>query len=234
MVIVVPVGGLGTRIKHLLPPNTPKPMMEFYGKPFLEYQFKLLAGQGYKKFVLSVGYGAEKIQKYFGEGKKFGVKIRYVPDGVEPLGFGGCIKNAIKDLRDEYFGIMDGDTYLPINYRRVEEVYNLSEKKALIVVTCRFPKRYDGNISLSNQDISEIRENYSGNTKRLSHVDCGFRIINTQSLKKFPKTRFHMREFFVSLIEKKEVIGYKAERRFREIGNPEAIYDFMRYLKHVS
>src|SRR3989339_74649 len=123
MKVVIPVGGYGTRVSALLPPGEPKAMMRFAGKPFLEYQIELLAGQGVTEIILSVLHLSEKIKDYFGDGHKWGVKISYVDDGDFPLGTGGCLKKVAQTITDPYLAVLDGDTYLTLDIRLVEKSF---------------------------------------------------------------------------------------------------------------
>lgn len=233
MQIVIPVGGYGTRVSHLLPAKTPKAMMEFRGKPFLEYQIGLLSQQGYRDVILSVYYNQKKIRDYFGDGSKWGIKISYVADGVEPLGFGGNIKKVAEKIENDYFGMLDGDTYLPINLPRVEQEYIKNRKAALITITKYYPSYYSGNVEIKGKYVTSIRpNNYGQNLGKIEYIECGFRIINTKTITYFPKKIFHLHDLFQILIAKKELIGYKAERRFREIGCPEGVKDYEKYLKN--
>ena len=50
-------------------------MIEFHGKPFLEYLVELLRDQGFERLLLLLGYLPEKIRDYFGDGSRWGVRI---------------------------------------------------------------------------------------------------------------------------------------------------------------
>ena len=79
----------------------------------------LLKCQGYKELIILTGFLGNQMKEYLGNGKKYGITIKYCSDGSTLLGTGGAIKNAI-DLLPENFFIMYGDTYLPINFIEVE------------------------------------------------------------------------------------------------------------------
>jgi dTDP-glucose pyrophosphorylase len=56
------------------------------------------------------------IQRDFGDGAAFGVRLDYSFDGPKLLGTGGAIKRALPLLGDEFF-VLYGDSYLPVEYR---------------------------------------------------------------------------------------------------------------------
>ena len=107
MQIVILCGGKATRL-YPLTKKIPKSMMRFEGKPFLEQQLDLLKKNRIFDIVLCVGYKAEQIKKYFGDGKNFGVEIKYSSDKKKLLGTGGALKKA-ENLLEDSFLVMWGD-----------------------------------------------------------------------------------------------------------------------------
>ncbi|MFC1954065.1 NDP-sugar synthase, partial [Chloroflexota bacterium] len=76
MQVAILAGGLATRLGELAR-NQPKSMLKVCGKTFLEYQLELLTRGGVKDIILCIGYMGEQIERYFGDGKRYGVNIRY-------------------------------------------------------------------------------------------------------------------------------------------------------------
>ena len=70
------VGGMGTRLLPLTL-KTPKPMLQVAGVPFTEHQIRKAAGAGISEIVLATSYKSELFEPYFGDGEKFGIKIKY-------------------------------------------------------------------------------------------------------------------------------------------------------------
>jgi mannose-1-phosphate guanylyltransferase len=99
-------GGLGTRLRPLTE-NLPKPMALVANRPWLEHVIIHLKNQGIRDFVMTVKHYPEQIRSYFGDGKKWGVQIRYAFE--ETLkGTAGAIKNA-EPLLDERFIVVNAD-----------------------------------------------------------------------------------------------------------------------------
>ncbi len=73
---VILAGGQGSRLKPFTN-NSPKPMVPVNGKPFLEHLIGLLKENGIQEVIILTGYLGERIEKYFGNGSKFGIKIKY-------------------------------------------------------------------------------------------------------------------------------------------------------------
>jgi NDP-sugar pyrophosphorylase family protein len=109
---VILAGGKGTR---LAPYTTvlPKPLMPIGEMPILEIVMRQLSYYGIQRITLAVGYLAELLMAYCGDGSKFGVKLDYSRE-EQPLGTAGPI-SLIQDL-NETFLVMNGDLLTTIDY----------------------------------------------------------------------------------------------------------------------
>src|SRR3989344_8926228 len=112
MKAIILAGGFGTRLKDVLG-DVPKPMAFVAGKPFLEYQIRLLKEQGINEIILAVHHMSDKIKSYFGNGLRLGVDLIYSEEEI-PLGTAGAIKKAQKYL-DDTFLVLNGDSYCPLD-----------------------------------------------------------------------------------------------------------------------
>lgn len=117
MKVVILAGGEGTRLREIIK-DIPKPMAPIANKPFLEYLILQAVKWHISDIVLSVGYKKEVIKTYFTAGDTWGVKILYSEE-VEPLGTGGAIREAAKLIDDEDFIVMNGDSFLVIDFNQL-------------------------------------------------------------------------------------------------------------------
>ena len=107
-VAILLVGGFGTRLMPLTK-NTPKPMLTVAGIPVTEHQIAMAKSAGITEIVLATSYLSEVFTPYFGDGSKWGIKIKYAVE-KEPLGTGGAIRNAAQLLdTNESVVILNGD-----------------------------------------------------------------------------------------------------------------------------
>ena len=107
-VAILLVGGFGTRLMPLTK-NTPKPMLTVAGIPVTEHQIAMAKAAGISEIVLATSYLSEIFTPYFGDGSKWGIKIKYAIE-KEPLGTGGAIRNAAQLLSsNESIVILNGD-----------------------------------------------------------------------------------------------------------------------------
>jgi len=110
---VILAGGKGTRLKNIIS-DIPKPMTPILGKPLLHYIIEQCIKYEIKNLCLLVSYKNEIIQEYFGDGKKFGVTIKYIVEDV-PRGTAGALIDALSIL-EEQFLVLYGDTYFDIDF----------------------------------------------------------------------------------------------------------------------
>lgn len=128
---VILAGGKGTRLRPLTY-EIPKVMIDINGRPFLQYVLELLHKKGISNIVLLVSYLGEQIEKYFGDGKKFGLDITYSYEDP-PLGTGGALKKAERLLLPEFL-LVNGDTYLDFEDKSLKNRFRDLDCKGLICV----------------------------------------------------------------------------------------------------
>jgi D-glycero-alpha-D-manno-heptose 1-phosphate guanylyltransferase len=125
MQAIILAGGFGTRLRSVLA-DVPKPMAPIHGKPFLAYLIDYLKTQGITDIILSVHYLREQIEAYFKESYA-GIHVRYAIE-EQPLGTGGAIVKSLElvDPTQPVF-VLNGDTFLKINYRGMLAIHQRSE-----------------------------------------------------------------------------------------------------------
>src|SRR5687767_14814332 len=116
MQAVILAGGLGTRLGPITR-AVPKSMVPVAGRPYLEHQLRLLQQQGITDVVLLTGYLGEQIEACFGDGRAWGLSVRYSREAV-PQGTGGALRDAAGQLAESFL-LIYGDSYLPIDYTAV-------------------------------------------------------------------------------------------------------------------
>jgi len=180
MQAVILAGGLGTRLGDLTR-ATPKVMLNFNRKPFLYYITRLLQKQDIKDIVICIGHLGEQVKAYFGSGDKLGVHIRYSEEGEKLLGTGGALKQA-GNMLDSGFLVLNGDTYLPIDYHEVEKEYLRTGRKALMVVyNNEIDTGVENNIALDSRKMV-VRYDREGISSALNYVEAGAVILRREVL----------------------------------------------------
>ena len=130
--LAILAGGLATRLKPLTE-QVPKSMIEVGGQPFIAHQLRLLSSAGVDRVVMCVGYLGEMIQEFAGDGRRFGLHVNYSPDGPMLRGTAGAVRNALPMLGEQFL-VLYGDSYLPCDYRAVEQAFLGSGQPGLMTV----------------------------------------------------------------------------------------------------
>lgn len=93
----------------------PKPMLPLAGKPILEHQLRLLASAGYREAHLCLGYRADAVRGYFGDGSRWGLALRYHVE-ESPRGTAGCVAD-LRGLGEDLL-VLYGDLFIAMDLGR--------------------------------------------------------------------------------------------------------------------
>jgi NDP-sugar pyrophosphorylase family protein len=227
MQVVILAGGLATRLGELTE-GRPKSMLKIQGKPFLEYQLELLRRAGIENVVLCLGHLGEQIERYFGDGNRFGLSLRYSIED-KSLGTAGALRNA-RDLLDDAFFCMYGDSYPFVNFPEVMHYFESQNKLALMTVFHNNNLFDKSNTAVEGNLVTEYDKN--GGAGDMIHIDYGLHIFRKRTLDMVPDNRFYsLEELFPRLIALRELLAYEVGERFYEIGSPQGFRDFSNYIK---
>lgn len=128
---IIIAGGLGTRLRPLTY-QRPKPLVPLANRPFLEYQVAHLKRHGITDIVFATNYMAEAIEAHFGDGSRFGVRMRYAIED-KPLGTGGAIRNAADRFPGQSVAVFNGDILTDLDISKVLAFHR--DKQAIATIT---------------------------------------------------------------------------------------------------
>jgi NDP-sugar pyrophosphorylase family protein len=228
MPVAILAGGLATRLRPVTE-KIPKSLIPVAGKPFLAHQLELLRSRGIRRAVLCVGHLGEMIQREFGDGEKFGVKLDYSFDGPKLLGTGGALKRALPLLGMEFF-VLYGDSYLPVEYRPVAEFFRRSGR-----LGCMTVYRNEGRYDTSNvvfRDGAVVVYDKKNRLPEMRHIDYGLSLFQATAFNAYPAGEpFDLAEVMSNLVREKQLAGYEVRERFYEIGSPAGLSELETLLK---
>ena len=128
--VCILAGGLGTRLGGRVR-DTPKPLLEVAGEPFLAHQLRLLASYGAREVVCAWATSASRSRH--DRRRAFRAADRYSFDAPELDGTLGAMRRAAP-LLGERFLVLYGDTYLRIDYVEVARAWQASGLPAMMTV----------------------------------------------------------------------------------------------------
>ncbi len=137
--------------------DLPKPMIKVRGKPILLHIIEGLQRAGVKNFLIIVGYHADAVRDYFGDGTCFGLQIKYATQMVQD-GTGRVVELARDFAGQSPFILSYGDILVdPANYKLLVE---LPEDVAAIVSVKQNEDVSKGGAVFVNErmEVTDIRE----------------------------------------------------------------------------
>jgi NDP-sugar pyrophosphorylase family protein len=226
MPVVILAGGLATRLRPITE-QIPKSLVEIAGEPFISRQLKYLEQQGIKKVTLCIGYLGGMVQSVVGDGSQFGLDITYSLDGVKLLGTGGAIKKALPFL-DETFFVLYGDSFLPINFVKVEEKFAASLKPALMTILRNSNQWDKSNVSYIEGEL--IKYDKESPSSDMAYIDYGLGVLSKKLFDAYEQDEpFDLSQVYKNLSLKSDLEGYLVNKRFYEIGSHQGLKETAHY-----
>lgn len=152
--------GRGERMRPLTD-HTPKPLLLAGGKPLIVHHLERLSAAGIRQVVINHAHLGERIEAALGDGKRFGVAIRYSPEG-KALETGGGIFRALPLLGEGPFLVVNGDVWTDLDFAHL----CLPEGRLAHLVLVDNPEHHPrGDFRLSDgtvHDDGEPRLTFSG------------------------------------------------------------------------
>jgi MurNAc alpha-1-phosphate uridylyltransferase len=152
--------GRGERMRPLTD-HTPKPLLTAGGRPLIVHHLERLAAAGITRVVINHAHLGEQIEAALGDGARFGLAIRYSPEG-RALETGGGIFRALPLLGDDPFLVVNGDVWSDLDFARLR----LPEGRLAHLVLVDNPEHHPrGDFRLAGgevRDDGEPRLTFSG------------------------------------------------------------------------
>jgi NDP-sugar pyrophosphorylase family protein len=215
-------GGHGTRLRPVLD-DRPKSMALISRMPFLQLLLDRLRSQGVDDVILGTGYMAEKIEGYFGDGSKFGIRLRYSREH-EPLGTAGALKLAEALISDPVL-VLNGDSYVEWSLLPMLDLFTAKNAAVVVVVQEVADVARYGSVALDHDcRITQFLE--KGVRGGPGLINAGVYLIRKQIVRDLPAgTAISLeKEVFPRLLDR-GVYGLVCTGLFIDIGIPE---DFKR------
>ena len=229
--LIILAGGAGTRLRERLG-DLPKPMIPIAGKPLLEHQVELAKQHGFTDLIFFVHYRADLIEKHFGNGKNFGVRIRYILE-TEPLGTAGAVLAGFEHLA-ERFVVLYGDTMVNVDLSRIWNAHEQAQAAATLLLHPN-DHPFDSDlveINAASRVTAFHNRPHDGNIWRQNLVNAGLYVLEKRALANFSAARKPQpgildfgKDVFPALVRAGEsLLGYNSPEFIKDIGTP-ARYD---------
>jgi dTDP-glucose pyrophosphorylase len=153
---VLLAAGRGTRMREMTA-ELPKPMLEVRGRPVLQHIVEGLREAGAGDLLIIVGYHADAVQNFFGDGSRYNISIQYATQVVQD-GTGRVVNLARNFAGDLPFVLSYGDILVdPANYKRLLDLPH--DIEAIISVTRGEDTTNGGAVFLNDKmELVDLRE----------------------------------------------------------------------------
>ena len=218
------VGGRGTRLAPLTN-NVPKPMLQVAGVPFTEHQILKARGAGISEIVLATSFKAELFEPYFGDGKDFGISIKYAVEETA-LGTGGAISNAAQMLTGNGpVAIFNGDVLSQHDLDGQFNFHSQNGADVTLYLTKVADARAFGAVELDAKGkVSAFNEKMENPPTNIINAGCYIFERSVIDTIPFGKVVSVERETFPALLANgAKVFGFIDTSYWLDIGTPEAL-----------
>jgi D,D-heptose 1,7-bisphosphate phosphatase len=226
---VILCGGMGTRLGALTA-DTPKPLLDVGGAPFLETLIREVARSGIRRFLLLAGHFAGQIEEFaaglkerLGSGYSIDVTVE-----IGPAGTGGAIYQA-RDQLDDLFLLLNGDSFHDFPLHQLGAALNGDDVLGAIALRevddC---SRY-GEVLLDGDVVSSFVE--KSGERRPGLINGGVYLLRKDALGLLGPPSSLERDLLPRLAELRQLRGRTFDGFFIDIGLPETYTEAGRALK---
>lgn len=214
-------GGSGTRLRAAVS-DRPKPLAWVAGRPFICYLLEQLERAGVRRCILAIGYKADAFERTLGT--HYGpMALEYVVEET-PLGTGGCLRETLPRISEEYSLVLNGDSYIDVDLTAFYRAAQSSRHEAALVIKPAEGSRYGNIVTGPDNTITAFREKQSAEITEW--MNAGVYLLQTRLLKRIPLSGAVSleRDIFPSMAAEGRLGYFKSEGRFLDIGLPESYY----------
>ncbi|GAB3218828.1 nucleotidyltransferase family protein [Algoriphagus aestuariicola] len=211
--VVLMVGGRGIRLEPLTQ-NIPKPLLKVGNKPILQTILERLHLFGFRNVFLCTNYLSDHIEKFCGDGSRFGLKIQYFKEETK-LGTIGAVKYLEEDLNLPFL-VMNGDLLTSLNYKTVLD-FHLENQAELTIGSASYKTKVPyGVLETDGHQVVSILEKPTYSFR----ISGGIYALSPSALELIPRGNFFdITDLMEGLLRKKRsVVAFPIEEYWLDIG----------------
>ena len=225
---VLLAAGRGIRMRELTV-ELPKPMIEVRGKPVLQHIVEGLRDAGIREFFIIVGYRADAVQNFFGDGSRYKIAIQYATQVVQD-GTGRVVDIARNFAENSAFILSYGDILVdPQDYKSIVDLPD--DIEAIITVTRGEDVSKGGAVFLNDQmELVDLREKSPSGEPTSPWYNAGIYAFRpsifefTAKLKPSPRDEYELTDAIRELAQSgKKVRALELTGEWADVRDPEIL-----------
>jgi mannose-1-phosphate guanylyltransferase len=215
-------GGMSTRL-YPLTKQVPKPLVPIAGEPISAHIMRWLSSFGYDDVAINVHYLPEAIERTFGDGSRYGVRLNYLNE-PQLMGSAGAVK-SLQAFFTETFVVVGCDDLTDANLGALVDFHKRSGALATIgLLEADEVDQYGVVITDERGRIVEFQEKPAKGTERSNLVNTGIYVFEPAIFDYIPPGVFYDfgRGVFPALLEAgASFYGLRLDGAYwRDIGTP--------------
>lgn len=215
---IVLAGGFGTRLAHVVP-DVCKPMAPVADRPFLRYIMDQLAAAGFDRVVVADGYRREQIEDFFGSAYR-GMAIEYSPEDT-PLFTGGAVKRALSRCNADWVFVLNGDTWLDIDFEAMEAAAAGAPDSVSAVVAVKRMRDFERYGTVDVDAGGALTAFHEKNPCEEGLINAGVYLLRGGALGGMPEKFSLESDYFERVVGDGSLRAVECEGGFIDIGVPE-------------
>ena len=212
--VAILVGGYGTRLKSITS-STPKPLLKFNNKSFLNYLIDFYIAHGVTNVLLLCSYKYNRFKSMYEKSKKYQKYVKCIKQDV-PNGNLEALEIAYKNFHKNFL-LCNGDTFINLDLKKIIKKF-FDKNQLFTAILNKNSKNRSKRYSFYNLD----KENKVSKKKRLktNFANTGIYLINKKHIKQylFSGEKKLEQDIFPKLIKEKKMFGYLTSIQFMDIG----------------
>jgi NDP-sugar pyrophosphorylase family protein len=217
----------------------PKPLLPLFGTPLIEYKLSHFKQFHITNVLINLHHLPHTIENHLGDGRKWGVKIRYLFE-ENLLGTGGAVENAIPHIDSFPLCLVNGDTFCNIN---VQDMYHFHHAKTSIASMSVSPLKdspaercmwvnFDGHILKLG---GFLKQEYQDSAAPIKCDFTGIHLLEKEFIhliSQIKQTPFDInRDVYTrALSEGRPIFAYMFETYWADMGSPKRYFQAHAYL----
>lgn len=221
MQAIILAGGKSTQL-HCHMSDCPKPMTPLFDRPVMEHIIELLRKNGIKDIVAALSRDSKDIIDYFGDGSRWGVRIRYSIES-EPMGTAGAVKQA-RNMIEGRFIVIHGDIVTDFDLKAAIARHEKSSAIATILTADTDDPTQFGLVGHDESgSVTRIVEKPKSDQAFTNTISTGIYILEPEVISCIPYDRvcdFSMHVFPAMLANMEPIRAMSLPGYWCDVGNP--------------
>ncbi len=214
-------GGLSTRLLPLTS-DLPKPLVPVLDRPVVGHVIDYLRTHDVRDLIVNVHYFADAVERYIGDGSKFGVSMSYLREQTLQ-GSAGAVKQ-VADRFDSTFVVIGCDDVTDIDLGAAFAFHRERGAEATIVLAeASDVSQYGVVVTEPDGRITDFQEKPAPGTERSNLVNTGIYIFEPSMLARIPAATFYDfgKQVFPELLgSEARFFGMRQRAYWCDIGTP--------------